>query len=268
MILYITSTGRVDRQLTWGRLPKVYQKQTFVVVYPHEEKKYNRAGFPTLVYPGKPGLSNKRQWIAETHYKTYHYPYFCLLDDDLDFQKRRLDEPRKARVATPEQVGLMLDMVEGRLCNGYAHAGVLLRNMGAVPQFTDKAFAYDMRMLDLLAYNAEILHWEKIRFDRIPVMSDFDVTLQLLRRGYSNALYCKYLVGQPSKHSGFSGIGGCSTYRTPEMQAAAAHELARLHPGLVKVVEKKTKMSWGGGVRTDVRISWKKAFAEVRNHAC
>ena len=44
------------------------------------------------------------------------------------------------------------------------------------------------------------------------------------------------------------------------MMDRCSNELAALHPDFVKVVEKYTKTSWGGGIRTDVRIAWKKAY--------
>lgn len=257
--LYITSTGRAQRQLTWRRLPKRYRKLCKVVIYREERDEYKAEGLPTLVYPGPRGLSGKRQWIIEWHRQHCDTPYLILLDDDLDFQKRRKDNPKRAKVATRKGVGKMLDKVT-YLLTKYAHAGVLLRNLGAVDGFTERSCTYTSRMLNVLGYNTDILAKHKVRFDRVPCMSDFDVTLQLLELGYKNAIYCKYLQGQSSQHSGFSGIGGCSTYRTPEMQKQSALKLAKLHKGLVKIVTRKTKMSWGGGERTDVRISWKKAL--------
>jgi hypothetical protein len=49
-----------------------------------------------------------------------------------------------------------------------------------------------------------------------------------------------------------------------EVQAAAAEALAAKYPGIVKAVEKETKGSWGGGVRKDVTVYWKKAYASSR----
>jgi hypothetical protein len=40
--------------------------------------------------------------------------------------------------------------------------------------------------------------------------------------------------------------------------------LQLLHPAFVKVVEKATKTSWGGETRTDVQVSWKKAYASAK----
>jgi hypothetical protein len=96
-----------------------------------------------------------------------------------------------------------------------------------------------------------------IRFDRVIVMEDFDVTLQVLRTGRANCVLNKWVTNQ----GGSNTAGGCSHYRTPEVQTESALKLAELHPGLVNVVRKRTKTSWGGEERTDVIIQWKKALA-------
>jgi hypothetical protein len=96
-------------------------------------------------------------------------------------------------------------------------------------------------------------------FDRLKVMEDFDFTLTLLENGGRNAVTLDYVWNQ----TGSNQPGGCSDYRTAEVQAKAAKELAKLHPGVVKVVEKEVigKTSWGGmKTRTDVRIQWRKAY--------
>jgi len=61
--------------------------------------------------------------------------------------------------------------------------------------------------------------------------------------------------------------GGCSHYRTQEVQEESARKLAELHPGLVSVVKKAAK-NWGWAERTDVTVGWKKAFrAPYKNPA-
>jgi hypothetical protein len=93
------------------------------------------------------------------------------------------------------------------------------------------------------------------------VMEDFDVALSLLTKGYENAII--NTVAHNQKGSG--AVGGCSVWRTPQVQAQAALKLAELYPGIVKVVEKTTKTAWGGGTRTDVTIQWKAAYAKSKH---
>jgi hypothetical protein len=91
-------------------------------------------------------------------------------------------------------------------------------------------------------------------------MEDFDLTLQLLRLGKPNRVFFEYCWNQ--RDSG--ATGGCSKYRTPEMQSDAAHRLAEMHQGFVKLVTKKSKdtsTSWKGmKERVDVIVSWRKAL--------
>ena len=111
-------------------------------------------------------------------------------------------------------------------------------------------------MMRVLGYNKKYLEREQITFGRIPVMEDFDITLQLLRRGYPNMILNHWVHNQ----GGSDTTGGCSTFRTPELQEKAANMLKEFHPNFVKVVEKETKTSWGGKKRTDVTVYWKKAY--------
>ena len=95
-----------------------------------------------------------------------------------------------------------------------------------------------------------------VKLNRIPFMSDFDTTLQLLRAGAENFCLNNWVHNQ----AGSNTEGGCSTTRSLEKLGQAAERLHELHPEFVTVVEKTTKGSWGGGTRKDVRIQWKKAL--------
>jgi len=177
----------------------------------------------------------------------------CMLDDDLRFDLRREDEPNKFTTAEPPHVSKMFQVIEASL-DTYAHVGVCPREGGN--RHTEKVM-FNTRMMRVMALNRTMYHEAKVRFDRIPVMEDFDVTLQLLRAGYPNVVLNKYIQGQGSSNS----AGGCSLYRTMEVHEAGARRLKELHPDFVSLVQKTTKGAWGGGTRTDVMIQWKKAFA-------
>jgi hypothetical protein len=113
------------------------------------------------------------------------------------------------------------------------------------------------RMMNAYAFNTEVLKNNNIRFDKTKVMEDFHVTLSLLELGYKNAVIYSHCWNQRSS----GAAGGCSTYRTPKMQADAANQIAKLHAPFVKVVTKESKSSWKGmEERTDVIIYWKKCF--------
>jgi hypothetical protein len=254
MLIAIPSRARAAQvNHTFERLPPALQAQAVFFVPKAEVPEY-AARFGNMAVQGVKvdGIGKTRQFILDYAMANITNRKVTMLDDDLAFFVRRTDEPTKLEKATPADVKKLFARLENKL-NKHAHAGVAARE-GANRCVDD--FLYNTRMLRVLSYNAEVLKREKIRYDRLPVMEDFDVTLQLLRKGYSNVVLNQWAQDQGTSNA----PGGCSTYRTPEVQAAGAYGLAELHPEFVTVVQKETKTAWGGGTRTDVRIAWKKAY--------
>lgn len=194
------------------------------------------------------GIGPTRQWIIEQAKSDK----VVMLDDDLVFATRRDDDTTKFRTSTTEDVIHLFNCINIYL-DSTAHVGVSTREGGN----RDTSHSVrNTRLLRILAYRVDVLHREKIRFDRLEFMEDFDVTLQLLERGYPNLKLNWIVHNQRSSNA----PGGCSTYRTIEGQAEAARGLRGLHPEFVSVVTKKTKTAWNGLERQDVRIQWRKAF--------
>jgi hypothetical protein len=211
-----------------------------------------------LTVPGPSmNLSQKRQWIMDQATT----PYVMMLDDDLAFSVRG-GHGVKLRRAIPEDVDKMLRLLLGWLVeDGFAHVGVSARagNNRIPTEWKDIS-----RMTGAYAFSKAELCRVGARFDRIPLMQDFDVTLTMLRAGLPNRVTYKYAYNQ----RGSNAEGGCSTYRTPELMRQAAERLVALHEPFVRVVEKRTKTSWQGmprdkdgyTVRADVKVQWQKAF--------
>lgn len=177
----------------------------------------------------------------------------CMLDDDLTFYHRREDEPGKLREITPEELRGAFDALEQTLKLSYAHVGFAARE-GA--NRNTQPLVENTRIMRVLGYSRPALRKIGARFDEMEVMEDFHVALTLLEHGYKNAVLNMYAHNQ----AGSGKEGGCSHFRTSQLQEDNALKLHALHPKVVSVVEKETKGSFGGGVRTDVRIQWKAAF--------
>jgi hypothetical protein len=258
MQIYIPTYGRANRQRAWDRLPEKLKLRTLLVVQHRERKLYDK--YPTLVLPPKiQTIAPTRQWIANRH----RDDKFVMLDDDVYFDARREDDMGKFCHANDKSVIELFKVIEKKL-DSYAHVGVLTREGGN--RITNLDGVENMRMMRVLAYNAKTLWRENIKWDRLPLQEDFDVTLQLLRKGYPNFVITRWVNGQGA--SGTSAKGGCEHFRTLELHNANAIKLAALHDPFVKIVEKTTKSSWGGQKRLDVMVSWKKAYAEgVANRA-
>lgn len=260
MRIFIPTLGRgPERQLTMRELGPLADKYNATLVCPPSEVKgFTAAGLRAVACKAK-GIAATRQWILDNT----DDPIVLMLDDDLYSWSWRTEEEGKVR---------FLRATDKQRAKGFSEFEKLMRKY-AFGSIGHKLFSQDKqvielngRMLRALAYNADILAKEKIKF-RIPVMEDFDTQLQLMKRGYDGVSY--YGIVQEQQGSNVSG--GCSTYRTQDVQRAAAERLAALHPDCVTVVQKKLKKGWAGDMgaeRTDVRVSWAKAVKigkEYRN---
>lgn len=262
MKLFIHTSGRatVREQKTLGTMRgcKPLLKNVELVVQAREEKAYRpiaeEFGVKLRLLPSRiKTLSPTRQYLMDMNDNR-----FVMMDDDLLFFERREDDPTKFLKIVDDDVFTMFLHLEHRMVQGdHAHAGILAREGG---NRILEDVVYNTRMMRVLAYDPAKVRAARARFDRLPSKQDFDMTLQLLRAGYPNMLIANYVQGQYG--DGCSNApGGCSVYRTPAMMKKSSEDLAALHPGFVKVVEKKSTTSWGGQPRIDVVISWKKAAA-------
>jgi hypothetical protein len=256
MKVYIPTLGRPQHQHTFSALICVRSADVVLVVAPEERAEYKKFNPDANIIATPKGVQGHigrvREWIIAKHMVTSDDPRLVMMDDDLVFSRRRVDDPTKATAATVNDLQLMLKCLEGTL-KSVAHAGIIARE--GANRYADDGALECTRMMRVLGYNTAKLPHD-IAFGRVQFMEDFDVTLQLLRAGLRNVVHCEWWHNQ----GGSNLPGGCATSRTMEAHAAAAHALRALHPDFVKVVQKQTKTAWGGGERTDVKIAWKKAY--------
>jgi len=182
-----------------------------------------------------------------------------MLDDDLTFAIRRTDEPTKFSTPTDGDIEAVIEDVEYKL-DSYAHVSIAPREGG---NRRIEPYVPNTRALRALAFRVDKLKTYDIKFTDMEVMEDFYVQLSLLLKGESH-LTINWMV---QNQGGSNSEGGCSTYRTPEVQARAAEALHAKFPDFVRVVDKETKTAWGGGTRKDVVVSWKSAYEEGRRRA-
>ena len=245
MEIWIPTKGRIFQE-TFTSLPIHLQQQVHFAV-PYDDR--NIVGvYVHKTPPWVNGIGPTRQWIIDNAQSDK----VVMLDDDLVFATRREDEPSKFRPAHEAEISTLFSSISDYL-DKFAHVGVSTREGGSKGIQASSSYLHSSR---ILAYRVDVLRREAIRFDRLQFMEDFDVTLQLLERGYPNLKVNWMVHNQRSSNA----PGGCSTYRTLEGQSEAAQGLARLHPDFVNVVTKKTKTAWNGQERQDVVIHWKRAF--------
>lgn len=268
MRIFITSRGRWSKQVTLRALPEEVLRETSLVVPYAEYRNYRQSSqvpshVPVHIRPESvTNLSQCRQFILDEFVEDEP---FVLLDDDVRFYTRTdelVAEPGKEpwyrlKNATADDVWEMFGWLEvATQVHGHAAISFRTGNRGT----TAPVRPLGGRQYMLLAYDAKVLKKLGARFDRLPLMSDFDMTLQLLRAGYRNPMNFQFAIGQ----EGSNKAGGCSVYRTQELMSRAATGLHSLHPEFVKVVDKTTKSGWfakeGENTRLDVMVAWRRAY--------
>lgn len=106
------------------------------------------------------------------------------------------------------------------------------------------------------ALRAHFIHRDAPATYKPEYMQDFTMTLDLLTQGHPNIILNRWVQDQKASNT----PGGVSGDRDLTKLSEAAHTLKARHPKFVSLVQRETVQSWGGAVRTDVRIQWKQAI--------
>lgn len=256
--LYIVSKGRSDKMITLESLPPDVLAITTVVVPEDEMEAYREVcdkyhvGLQAAINCHH--VATQRQFCA----MQCSTRYFAMADDDLIFSYR--NNEGKLRPATPEIVREIFDTIYADLLAGVPAVGISTRFGN---NFTKEDYVEIGRMYRIWFLDLDIYHQLGITMAPYPefFMEDFHWVLTFLEHGYKNRIYYKY--AQDDK-GGSNAAGGCSTYRTAELQKKAAIWLMTHHAS-VHLVTKRSKSGWDGlTMRTDVRVEWQKAYNAPR----
>lgn len=279
-LIVIPSMGRSKRQQTLACFERTEITESYSVVLAVPKNELSRYRKPS--YKGKPiksktmnkvnvvgipedyaGISRTREYILTTLAKQNKARSVFMVDDDLSFCHRPvLDKPDMPYInSSAYDMHCMIETLTLWIEQGSAHVGLISRQAN---RKTGIEYQEPGRMMNAYAYDAKIIQklmtQGKVALGRVPVMEDFDLTLQLIRLGYPSRVSCQYAWTQTSNMD-----GGCSSYRTAEVQAAAARKLAELHAPFVQIVEREAK-TWQNDLtsRVDVRVAWKKAYETAK----
>jgi len=260
--IYIPSCGRPTNQLTYRTLNHegITKHFDLIIVCPEKEEKqydfYNEN--IDILSPDVQGIGPTRQWIME-HSRKIGYEHIIMCDDDHRWCVRKDPSAWNMREATKYDISLAFLRLQQILDSGIKLAGITAR--GGSNRYYPATEKYHTRQNNLHAINVKTFFDIGARYDRIPLMEDFDVILTFLRAGHKNCLITDFAWDQ----KGSNQKGGCSGYRTAELQETAALGLKELHPDYVRLVQKKANSGWDGmKTRTDVVLSWKKAYEESK----
>lgn len=253
-MIFIPTLGRVHEQHTYAWFDKKFLREHEVVIVcpPNEGIKHAHAGRKVRECPAK-GIGPTRQWIME-YARDHGIQKVIMCDDDhVHWYHRIAQDNYNLRNATKAECHAIFDRVYDKL-DEYAMVGVSAR--AGNNRFYPYTEVEAIRQNNIHGIRTDVYFEIGARFDRVPLMEDFDVILTFLRNGYPNLLLTDVAWGQIASNA----PGGCSTYRNNKLQSEAARALQALHPGLVRIHTKRAK-TWGDmAERDDVIISWKKAL--------
>ena len=250
MQILIPTRGRTSQQLTLQSLPRELLKRT-TLVCPEEEAVplaccWEDIDIVVEPYPNMK-IAQTREWIVQTWYRA-GYEKITMLDDDLVFATRIRADDWHLRPITGEELIPEFARVEERLGPTCPHVGFGQRQGN---NFEDGDWKWPAKMCWTLAYYLPIVAKEA-RFDlgELELREDYSVSLQLLKKGYPNAVWTGTVADDQNGHN---APGGCSTYRTSEMDDAEALKFEALFSDYVTLNRKH------GRLEPD-RQQWKKAL--------
>ena len=193
-------------------------------------------------------IAKKREWIAREWMRA-GYDKIIFLDDDLKFATRIGVDSRRLREITGDELIPEFARIEEKLGPAFPHVGFGQRQGNHLLPAGWKSPA---RMIYALAYYLPIVTTE-CRLDLVEVREDMCVSLQLLLKGYPNAIWPGTVVDQRK----YNASGGASDERTIELSNDEAKKLAELFPGYVSVDQRDYKASVS---RLEVKVQWKRAL--------
>tara|TARA_R110000822_G_scaffold84867_2_gene199006 strand:+ start:865 stop:1635 length:771 start_codon:yes stop_codon:yes gene_type:complete len=243
----------VKKQHTLSNLTEELLENTILVVQDSQKELYEDIAFEfnveLMVLPKH--ITTLSPSIEFVGYHTVEDKFF-ILDDDLKFAYREDINSTKLTPCNDDEfiLGEMFELLILKL-DTYPMVGVSAR-------FGNNNFenSYKECTRQMCFHGFRKKEFLMVEHSRVLCRQDFDRTLQYLIRGWKNYVTYLYTHDQPGSNT----EGGCSTYRDHKMLKEQAYKLQELHPDFVTVVKKKTKTSWKGEERYDVRVQWKKAF--------
>lgn len=261
MIILIPTYQRIARQITYDFLSKDLPWEVRLVCSEQERSEHEARGRRVLASPVQgQGMARVRSWILDWCYRE-DVDKVVMLDDDLTFFEPRHEDLRVVGKANHKQQVEMLYWMKKSLTK-YLHCAFTERNAAWADA---EPFRIATKGIQAVGYDVRrVMEETDCRFDRgVPdwfFIEDYHMTLQLFKSGYPNIVSRVYRNNfGPSNEE-----GGCSRFRTEARMEEAAKLLESLHPGIVKAVQKETRTSYGGGLRWNVRVSWRKAYQQSK----
>jgi len=262
--IYIPTLGRtgMNKQVTLREFLE-YSSYKPILICPPGEYAIHRTYYNRVLSCHKKGIGPTRQWILDHSSADIVF----MVDDDMRFSYR--PDPKEIKLERCTELDPMVELVIKTVWeDGFIHGGIGARQGNNRKDMQTKRkgelsgghLIQDCERVNNVHFmNRKLVNDLGARMDQLTVMEDFHFTLTLLTKGFPNRVIHDYVWNQ----EGSGKTGGCSLYRTPEVQEQGANGLHEAFPEFVKVVTKVSKdssPSWKSfKERKDVIIQWLKA---------
>ena len=183
MRIFIPTRGRADSQVTLSFFPEELRKEVTLVVDEHEKDLYSAYDCRIMVCDDTVrDIATKRKFIHDNTDDNK----IVMLDDDLRFYIRKATNDWHLRYLEPEEYPALFGLLDVWL-DDYAHCGVSAREGN---NRVEALSVETTRYMRLLAYNLD--KFDGVELARTRVMEDFDINLQLLKKGYPSKISYYY----------------------------------------------------------------------------
>ena len=250
--IFIPTLGRSDNQITYDNLCDKWKSKTILIVQEHEAHLYQNYNIQVLPAHIK-SIAPTREWIAQQNIGKI----YGVLDDDLKFYRTRMKGEtfdKSKRKMTDEDFDELEQTIFSWLNDDIAVCG--LSNAVRPPNINDE-YEDIKSVSQLFFFDGKKIPVYDISWNDCVVTEDTHVLLQLTKKGLKSRISnrFRYESAPPAM------AGGCSTFRTIELQNESNLTLFKLHPGLVRLVEKEvTRGGFAGQTAIHAVVQWKKAY--------
>ncbi len=257
MQIIIPTHGRVNDQLTIRSLTGCDLIKRTTLVVPEREYKTIRAArddYDVVIQPDPNWkIAQKREWIIQEWVRRGH-DKIMMLDDDLRFATRKSKDSWELVEIRGPKLEPVFKQMEDKLGPEFPHVGFGQRQGNN--NITEVGWKSPGKMVCTLGYYLPIVSTE-CRWDLVELREDMCVTIQLLLKGYPNAI----LTESTADQNKFDAPGGCSRFRDTEMNNAEALKFQALFPNFISIAKRTYKSEIS---RLEVTVQWNRALEEGR----
>ena len=223
MVIVVPSRGRAETCTT----QEIFPESVFYVPKSEYEDYRNRMPNQSIVVADieNETIGKKRQFILD-QYPVGEHIVFC--DDDLKGYVRKVDDKKVEDVPIKEMKQLFEQWFQDLELSGISMWG-MCGMYDVNPKFLmDKI----NRIAQLAGMTYGVIKKEELNFtDEISTKEDFEYSLKCIRK---DGIIHRHSAYNPVA-SKYNAKGGCSTYRTSEVQIRDANWLVEHYPDLVKL---------------------------------